>query len=76
MTIYMHEKYYNDVYKHTHQRGTLNLNVISSMNMVKFNEIDIVLLEYLNKDAKDVDFLVNLVDENIHWGKIIIILSS
>lgn len=47
----------------------LNGKAISSMHMGKFDEAESVLLEALNKDAKDADTLANLVVCNLHLGK-------
>ncbi|GLJ35393.1 hypothetical protein SUGI_0711820 [Cryptomeria japonica] len=47
----------------------LNGKAICCMHMGKFDEADTVLLEALNKDAKDADTLANLVVCNLHLGK-------
>eukprot|EP01018_Ginkgo_biloba_P039957 Gb_19817 [translate_table: standard] len=47
----------------------LNGKAICCMHMGRFDEAESVLLEALNKDAKDADTLANLVVCNLHLGK-------
>uniref|UniRef100_A0A0C9RGV8 Coatomer subunit epsilon n=1 Tax=Wollemia nobilis TaxID=56998 RepID=A0A0C9RGV8_9CONI len=47
----------------------LNGKAICCMHMGRFDEAESVLLEALNKDAKDADSLANLVVCNLHLGK-------
>eukprot|EP00245_Coleochaete_scutata_P008577 TRINITY_DN265_c0_g2_i1.p1 TRINITY_DN265_c0_g2~~TRINITY_DN265_c0_g2_i1.p1 ORF type:complete len:288 (+),score=71.12 TRINITY_DN265_c0_g2_i1:143-1006(+) len=47
----------------------MNGSAICNMHMGRFDEAESLLLEALNKDAKDADTLANLIVADIHVGK-------